>query len=233
MNFYEHHLGDYAEATAHLTFVEDAAYARLIRKYYSSERPIPADLGAAQRLIGARKKEEKLAVNAVLKEFFSLKDDGWHNERCDEELARYHAKLPEAQARRAADAERQQRARDRRKSLFDQLRTLGVVPDFDASTSQLEALLSRHSSQGGHADVTRDASRTVTRDNTASQSPVPSPQSPVPNSEGARPPLNGGAPNGKTLQGGRVYTPAELKRLKPEIAPGQPRFQTKASADAE
>jgi uncharacterized protein YdaU (DUF1376 family) len=38
MNYYEHHIGDYAEATSHLTFVEDAAYSRLIRKYYSTEK---------------------------------------------------------------------------------------------------------------------------------------------------------------------------------------------------
>lgn len=35
MNYYEHHLGDYAEATAHLSFVEDAAYI------YRAERPTP------------------------------------------------------------------------------------------------------------------------------------------------------------------------------------------------
>ncbi len=37
------------DATAHLTFFEDAAYSRLIRKYYAEERPLPADLAAVQR----------------------------------------------------------------------------------------------------------------------------------------------------------------------------------------
>jgi uncharacterized protein YdaU (DUF1376 family) len=36
VNYYKHHIGDYAEATAHLSFVEDAAYLRLMRK---STRP--------------------------------------------------------------------------------------------------------------------------------------------------------------------------------------------------
>lgn len=98
MNFYEHHLGDYAEATAHLTFVEDAAYSRLIRKYYSKELPIPADLKAAQRLVGARSREEIEAVQAVLKEFFTLQADGWHNERCDQELERYLDKRSKAKS---------------------------------------------------------------------------------------------------------------------------------------
>jgi len=38
MNYYEHHIGDYAEATAHLTFIEDATYSRLIRKAVTSRR---------------------------------------------------------------------------------------------------------------------------------------------------------------------------------------------------
>lgn len=91
MNFYKHHIGDYAQATAHLTFVEDAAYMRLLRKYYAEEKPLPADLRAVQRLSGARTKEEKKAVEDVLSEFFFLQDDGWHNKRCDEEIVRANA----------------------------------------------------------------------------------------------------------------------------------------------
>ena len=48
INYYEHHIGDYAEATGHLSFVEDAAYSRLIRKYYASESPLPEDLKQVQ-----------------------------------------------------------------------------------------------------------------------------------------------------------------------------------------
>lgn len=102
MNYYEHHIGDYAEATAHLTFVEDAAYSRMIRKYYAQEKPLPADLKAVQRLIGARTKEEREAVETVLAEFFEQRDDGWHNRRCDAEVARYQDK--QAKAKRSAEA---------------------------------------------------------------------------------------------------------------------------------
>ena len=98
MNYYEHHIGDYAQATAHLTFVEDAAYSRLIRKYYAEERPLPVDLSAVQRLIGARTREEKSAVKTVLEEFFSLGDDGWHNKRADIEIERYRLKSNKAAA---------------------------------------------------------------------------------------------------------------------------------------
>lgn len=102
MNYYEHHLGDYAQATAHLSFVEDAAYSRLIRKYYAQEKPLPADLASTQRLVGARTKEEREAVEIVLAEFFELREDGWHNRRCDEEIARYLEK--QAKAKRSANA---------------------------------------------------------------------------------------------------------------------------------
>lgn len=98
MNYYEHHIGDYAEATAHLTFVEDAAYSRMIRKYYATEKPLPSDAKAIQRLIGARTKEEKEAVETVLQEFFTLQDDGWHQTRCDEVIKRYMEKSGKARA---------------------------------------------------------------------------------------------------------------------------------------
>jgi len=102
VNYYEHHIGDFAEATAHLSFVEDAAYSRLIRKYYAQEKPLPADIKAVQRLVGARSKEEREAVESVLSEFFDLQTDGWHQARCDAEIARYQDK--QAKAKRSAQA---------------------------------------------------------------------------------------------------------------------------------
>ena len=101
MNYYEHHIGVYAEATAHLTFIEDATYSRLIRKYYATEKPLPADVKIVQRLINARSKEEKNAVVSVLNEFFTLTDDGWRQERCDHEIARF--KDRQIKARRSAE----------------------------------------------------------------------------------------------------------------------------------
>jgi len=101
MNYYEHHIGDYSEATAHLTFIEDSTYSRLIRKYYATEKPLPIDMKTVQRLINARSKEEKNAVVSVLNEFFTLTDDGWRQERCDHEIARF--KDRQIKARRSAE----------------------------------------------------------------------------------------------------------------------------------
>ena len=90
MNHFPFHIGDYAEATGHLSFVEDATYFRCIRKYYSTEKALPREISQVQRLIGAKTKEEKNSVEVVLNEFFILEEDGWHNKRCDQELERYH-----------------------------------------------------------------------------------------------------------------------------------------------
>lgn len=98
MNYYEHHIGDYAEATAHLSILEDGAYRRLISKYYAIEKALPSDVAACQRLIGARSKEEREAVESVLKEFFTLEADGWHQKTCDENIAKYLNKLEKARA---------------------------------------------------------------------------------------------------------------------------------------
>lgn len=174
MNYYEHHIGDFAEATAHLTFVEDAAYSRMIRKYYATEKPLPADLRAVQRLVGARTKEEREAVEAVLQEFFELQDDGWHQSRCDAELGNYHAKQAGREGAKEGAKERQRRARERRKALFEALRGHGIVPEFTTTSAELEAMLSRVTNPDGNANVTTP----VTRDDTANQTPDTRHQSP-------------------------------------------------------
>lgn len=86
MNFYKHHLGDYDADTAHLSWLEDMAYTRLMRLYYRREAPIPTDIGQVCRLVRATSKHEREAVQSVLNEFFDQKEDGWHNKRCDEEI---------------------------------------------------------------------------------------------------------------------------------------------------
>lgn len=86
VNYYKHHIGDYDSATAHLSWLEDMAYSRLLRLYYRRELPLPADLSRTCRLVRANTKQERESVASVLSEFFVLEDDGWHNARCDEEI---------------------------------------------------------------------------------------------------------------------------------------------------
>lgn len=102
MNYFEHHIGDYDQATAHLSAVEDGIYCRLIRRYMATERPLPADIPGLQRLVRAHSRDEKKAVQTILAEFFELRDDGYHQHRCDEEIARFQEKS--AKAKRSAEA---------------------------------------------------------------------------------------------------------------------------------
>lgn len=170
MNYYEHHIGDYAEATAHLSFIEDAAYSRLIRKYYATEKPLPADIKAVQRLVGARTKEEREAVSTVLDEFFTLQDDGWHNQRCDEEVERYMEGHGEREQRAVNEKERMRRHREERSNLFAELRELGITPKWDTPVTQLREMLKRTS----NAPATRtgeEHERTSNAPATANQAP--------------------------------------------------------------
>jgi uncharacterized protein YdaU (DUF1376 family) len=143
VNYYEHHIGDYAEATAHLTFVEDAAYSRLIRKYYASENPLPANLQQVQRLVGARTKEEKAAVQSVLEEFFILQDDGWHQERCDRSIAEYQDGEPERVIKKANEDARMKRHREERSKLFSLLNEAGQHAPWNISMTDLRGLVQR------------------------------------------------------------------------------------------
>jgi uncharacterized protein YdaU (DUF1376 family) len=93
MNFYQHHIGDFNNATRHLTRVERALYRDLIELYYDTEKPLITDFEALARRILARDEQEKAALKVVLDEFFTLEFDGYHNNRCDAEIAKYHANV--------------------------------------------------------------------------------------------------------------------------------------------
>lgn len=170
MNYYEHHLGDYAKDTAHLTMLEHGAYRLLLDRYYGTEHGIPSD--QVHRVARARSRDEKAAVDAVLEEFFILVDGVWKNNRAEEEIKKFSDKKPKADEKRENDKERQRRARERRKALFEELSGLGINMPWNATTEQLQAEIERAKSHSGHGDVTEP----VTRDNTATQSPVPSHQ---------------------------------------------------------
>lgn len=183
MNYYEHHIGDYAEATMHLTFVEDAAYSRLIRKYYASEKPLPADLKQVQRLVGARTKEEKSAVQAVLEEFFSLQDDGWHQERCDRSIADYLDGEPERVIKKANEDTRMKRHREERAKLFSLLNEAGQHAPWNISMNDLRALVQRFCNVSTATPATETSNAPATAPATpatATQYPIPNTHTPIP-----------------------------------------------------
>ena len=100
MNYFPFHVGDYAGATAHLSWDEDMAYTRLLRAYYMTELPIPLD--KAYRLARATTPAQRRAVDTVLEEFFCKTTDGYTQGRCDAEIAKFQDK--QNKAKRSADA---------------------------------------------------------------------------------------------------------------------------------
>lgn len=100
MNYYPFHLGDYAAHTAHLDPLEDLAYRRMLDLYYLREMPLPVESSDIARLI--RMRGNVAEIESVLREFFVRGEDGWHNERCDDELIRMQDKQAKAKASAAA-----------------------------------------------------------------------------------------------------------------------------------
>jgi uncharacterized protein YdaU (DUF1376 family) len=104
MNYYQFHIGDYASHTRHLSPIEDIAYRRILDVYYLHERPLNAGLTSVARQINMREYEEQIKI--VLTEFFTLTDDGWVNQRADQEIQQYRAKIEQASRAGKASAER-------------------------------------------------------------------------------------------------------------------------------
>ncbi len=107
MNHYPHHIGDFNNATRHLTRVERSLYRDMLDLYYDTEQPLNRDTNKLARRLLANSEEERVAMQAVLDEFFTLEDDGWHSARCDAEIAKYQGLIEQAsRAGKASAAKR-------------------------------------------------------------------------------------------------------------------------------
>lgn len=96
MNYYQHHIGDFNNATRHLSRIERSVYRDLIELYYDTERPLPPSIDRLCRLVLAHSDEERTAVQQVLSEFFTESEQGWAHARCDLEITKYQAKAKQA-----------------------------------------------------------------------------------------------------------------------------------------
>jgi uncharacterized protein YdaU (DUF1376 family) len=90
MHYYKFNISDWHLATSHLSLEEEAVYFKLINFYYDSEQPISKETQSVIRRL--RLVNQEKTILAILKEFFTLKKDGWHHERCDIEISKYHEK---------------------------------------------------------------------------------------------------------------------------------------------
>lgn len=88
MNYYQHHIGDFNNATRHLSRLERSIYRDLLDLYYDLEKPLQLDFDKLARRIMVED-DERGAMRDVLNEFFVLQDDGYHNARADREIASF------------------------------------------------------------------------------------------------------------------------------------------------
>lgn len=91
MNYYPHHIGDFNNATRHLTRVERSMYRDAIELYYDTEMPLVCAFAQLSRRLIAHSDDEKDALKYILDEFFTLTDDGYVHARCEREIDRYKA----------------------------------------------------------------------------------------------------------------------------------------------
>jgi uncharacterized protein YdaU (DUF1376 family) len=90
MHYYKLNISDWNLATAHLSLEEEAVYFRLINFYYDTEQPIPTETQSVIRRLRLGCHSD--TVGLILNEFFELREDGWHKDRCDLEIDLYHNK---------------------------------------------------------------------------------------------------------------------------------------------
>jgi uncharacterized protein YdaU (DUF1376 family) len=192
LNYFELHIGDYDSATAHLSILEDGIYGRLLRLYYRTEIPIPADLPKTCRLVRAATKSERDAVQTVLGEFFTLDADGWHNARCDAEIERFVAGEPEREVKAANEKNRLQKHREERAALFKQLTDAGQHAVWNIPMGELRALVAKLGKPAATPAPTTTDTTAPPFPATAPATPATATQAPTPNTqyqeEGIQPP---------------------------------------------
>lgn len=86
MIYFRCYIENYDGDTRDLSMMEDGAYGRLLRHYYSTELPIPLDSDKVARICKAITLEERAAIESVLDRYFIRQPDGWHNKRADTEI---------------------------------------------------------------------------------------------------------------------------------------------------
>ena len=84
--FYRFFSGDYLRDASHLSLLEHGAYRRLIDLYMDAGGPLPFDLPRLYRLLHATSKEEQVAVQTVITEFFKIEGTLIRLKRCDREI---------------------------------------------------------------------------------------------------------------------------------------------------
>jgi uncharacterized protein YdaU (DUF1376 family) len=85
LNFYKHHLGDYAKKTAALSVTQHGAYLLMLHHFYATEEPLPVGRDL-YRLLRADSKPERDAIDFIVAKFWRQEEGGLVNDRALEEI---------------------------------------------------------------------------------------------------------------------------------------------------
>lgn len=91
MHYYQNHIGDFRSGTVNMSRLMRWIYRDMLDVYYDTEKPMPPDLQMVCDLLGVDSQDETEVVKRILRFKFTLEADGYHNVRCDAEIAEYHA----------------------------------------------------------------------------------------------------------------------------------------------
>ena len=125
MNYVQFHIGDWESGTRLLTPLEKGIYIDLLMLYYSTERPILRSY--FDRITRGYTEDERKAFDYVVAQYFEEQDDGFHNARCDEEIAKAAEKSEKA--RKSIQARWNKAAKGPTSSVSDTSRKPGESTD--------------------------------------------------------------------------------------------------------
>lgn len=80
--------GDYLRDTQHLSCSEHGIYLKLLMHCWDQKGPVPLDERKQAGICNARSGDEIEALRRVRLEFFVMMDDGWYNQRMQQEIER-------------------------------------------------------------------------------------------------------------------------------------------------
>lgn len=133
MKHYPFDIYDYRSETEHLDRLGHYIYRKLLDIYYEKELPITTEKHRLAIGLGLTT-DEIPQLEAILVYFFELRDDGWHNERCDREIAIYRDMLTAKQRAGLASGKARRANSDKR---------TGVQQVFNSSSTGVEQVLNK------------------------------------------------------------------------------------------
>jgi uncharacterized protein YdaU (DUF1376 family) len=98
IKFYPRYIGDYQRDTGDLTLAQHGAYCLLLDHFYAQSATVPLNRVGLYRLLRAKTKWDKRAIDFVLEKFFTVENGMLRHKRAELELARISERGDRARA---------------------------------------------------------------------------------------------------------------------------------------